>query len=112
MLLLHCNYNLKIKLKKDTNLGFSLLRYYTLEELKACKQYIVDNLHKGFIDQSQAPFAALILFAKKANRGLQFCVDYQRLNAVTCKDIYPLPLLEETLGHISKAKVFTKLDIC
>jgi len=41
---------LKIKLEKDTNLGFSLLRYYTLKELKAYKQYLVDNLHKGFIN--------------------------------------------------------------
>jgi hypothetical protein len=67
---------LKIELEKDTNLGFSLLRHYTLEELKACKQYLVDNLHKEFINQSQAPFAALILFARKANKGLRFCVNY------------------------------------
>jgi hypothetical protein len=50
MLLLHCNYNLKIKLEKDTNLRFSPLHYYILEELKAYKQYIVDNLYKGFIN--------------------------------------------------------------
>ena len=76
MLLLHCNYNLKIELEKDTNLGFSPLHHHTLEELKAYKQYIVDNLHKGFIDQSHAPFAAPILFVRKANRGLQLYVDY------------------------------------
>jgi hypothetical protein len=76
MILLHYNYNLKIELEKDTNLGFSPLHHYTLEELKACKQYIVDNLHKGFINQSQTPFAAPILFVRKANRGLQFCVNY------------------------------------
>jgi hypothetical protein len=52
MLPLYHNYDLKIKLEKNTNLGFSLLCHHTLEELKACKQYIVDNLHKGFIDQS------------------------------------------------------------
>jgi hypothetical protein len=52
MLPLYYNYNLKIELEKDTNLGFSPLRHYTLEELKACKQYIVDNLYKGFINQS------------------------------------------------------------
>jgi hypothetical protein len=50
MLPLHYNYNLKIELEKDTNLGFSSLHYHILEELKACKQYIVDNLHKEFIN--------------------------------------------------------------
>ena len=52
ILVLHQEYNLKIKLEKDTNLGFSPLRHYTLEELKAYKQYLVDNLSKRFIDQS------------------------------------------------------------
>ena len=108
----HCKYDLKIELERDHNLGFSPLHQYSAEELWACKQYIVENLSKGFIDSSQAPFAAPILFAQKANGGLHFCVDYHKLNAATRKDCYPLPLLDETLAQISKGKIFTKLDIC
>ena len=49
----HCSYDLKIRLERDaTDLGFSPLQHYTLEELKACKQYLVDNLSKGFISES------------------------------------------------------------
>jgi hypothetical protein len=108
----HRSYDLKIELEKDaTDLGFSPLRHHTLEELQACKQYLVDNLSKGFIGESQAPFAAPILFARKANGGLRFCVDYRKLNAITRKDRYPIPLLEETLARISGARIFTKLDI-
>jgi hypothetical protein len=44
------------------------------------------------------PFAAPILFAQKANGGLRFYVDYRKLNAMTHKDRYPLPLLDETLA--------------
>jgi hypothetical protein len=33
------------------------------------------------------------------------------LNALTCKDYYPLLLIDETLARISSIKVFTKLDI-
>jgi len=51
------------------------------------------------------------LFARKANGSLRFCVDYRELNAVTRKDRYPIPLLDEALARISRAKVFTKLDI-
>ena len=71
----------------------------------------MENLSKGFIDTSQAPFASPILFVRKANGGLRFCIDYRKLNAVTRKDRYPLPLIDETLAHLSKAKIFTKLDI-
>ena len=42
---------------------------------------------------------------------MRFCVDYRKLNAVTRKDRYPLPLLDETLARMSQAKIFTKLDI-
>jgi hypothetical protein len=68
-------------------------------------------LNKGFIAPSQSPFAAPILFARKSNGGLHFCVDYRKLNVVTYKDCYPLPLLDETLAYIGRAKIFTKLDI-
>ena len=69
----HRNYNLKIELEKDAvDLGFSPLQHHTLEELQAYKQYLVDNLSKGFIRESQAPFAAPILFTQKANGGLRF----------------------------------------
>ena len=108
----HRSCDLKIELEKDAvDLGFSPLHHHTLEELQAYKQYLVDNLSKGFIAKSQAPFAAPILFARKANGGLRFCVDYRKLNAITRKDRYPIPLLEETLARISGAKIFTKLDI-
>ena len=49
----HRSYDLKIRLERDaTDLGFSPLQHHTLEELKACKQYLVDNLSKGFISES------------------------------------------------------------
>ena len=107
----HRSYDLRIELEKDTNLGFSPLRHHSVEELKTCKQYLVENLNKGFIAPSQYPFASPILFARKSNGGLRFCVDYRKLNAVTKKNQYPLPLIDETLSRLGQAKIFTKLDI-
>ena len=52
-----------------------------------------------------------MLFVKKPGGGLRFCVDYRGLNKITRKDCYPLPLIQETLNSISKAKFFTKLDV-
>jgi hypothetical protein len=75
------------------------------------KQYLVENLSKGFIAQSRCPLAAPILFARKPDGKLRFCVDYRKLNALTKKDRHPIPLLDETLARLSKARIFTKLDI-
>jgi hypothetical protein len=35
--------------------------------LEIVKQYLIDNLAKGFIEPSQAPWASLVLFVSKPN---------------------------------------------
>ena len=52
-----------------------------------------------------------MLFVKKANSSLQFCVDFRRLNNLTCKDRYPLLLIDETIAQLAKAKIYIKLNI-
>ena len=42
---------------------------------------------------------------------MRFCVDYRKLNALTKKDRYPLPLIKETLARIAGCKYLTKIDI-
>jgi hypothetical protein len=88
------------------------LYYHSAEELQIYKQYFIDNLDKGFIVSSQSLFTVSILFVCKDNRRLWFCVNYCKLNIFIYKDQYLLSLLDKTLAWISKAKVFTKLDIC
>jgi transposase InsO family protein len=101
----------KIELTSENTLGHSPLYRQTTEELLAIKEYLLENLDKGFIVPSLAPFASPILFVKKPDGSLRFCVDYRKLNQLTKKDQHPLPLIDETLARISQAKIFTKLDI-
>jgi len=84
----HRPYDLKIELQSQAtdHLRYSPLYKHTAEELEAAKQYIQDNLHKGFIAPSGAPFASPILFSRKHDGGLRFCVDYRKLNAITKKN--------------------------
>jgi transposase InsO family protein len=107
----HRSYDHKIQLEAPNTLGFSPLYKMSTEELQAVKEYLLENLHKGFIETSQAPFAAPVLFVRKPNGSLRFCIDFRKLNQLTRKDQYPLPLIDETLARISSAKIFTKLDI-
>ena len=48
---------------------------------------------------------------KKPEDGIRFWVTYKRLNAITKKDCYPIPLIEETLAQLEGAKYFTTIDI-
>jgi hypothetical protein len=88
-LLLYCTHNYKIQLKNAdslNNIGYSSLYYYLAVKLEEVKQYITENLDKGFINTSQALFTSLILFIKKKNGSLRFCINYRKLNNLTCKD--------------------------
>ncbi len=38
-------------------------------------------------------------------------VDYRKLNEATITDAYPLPLISQILNDLSKARIFTKLDL-
>jgi hypothetical protein len=110
-LALHCSIDYKIELTEDNTLGFCHLNKHLVKELKTIQDYLTANLGKGFVVSSKAPFALPVLFARKANSSLCFCVDYRKLNALTKKNRYPLPLINKTLARLSKAKVYTKLDI-
>ena len=95
------NYYIKLETKAGARgLGFSPLYYQSLVELEEVKQYLVENLAKGFIKASQVPFTLLILFVKKANGSLRFCINFRKLNNLTKKDRYPLPLIDETLARL------------
>ncbi|KAI0992153.1 hypothetical protein K3495_g16033, partial [Podosphaera aphanis] len=81
------------------------------EELLVLRKTLTELSEKGWIRPSNSPAAAPVLFARKPNGGLRFCVDYRGLNAKTIPDRYPLPLFRETLRQLSKARWFTKLDV-
>lgn len=49
--------------------------------------------------------------ARKKNGEARFCVDYRRLNAVTKKDVYSLPRIDDSLNRLAGAKFFSSLDL-
>jgi len=107
----HRLYDHKIPLREGFTPPFVLLYSMSRTELQTLKEWLEENLSKGFIRVSSSPAASPILFVKKTDGSLRLCVDYRGLNAGTIKNRFPLPLLQETLMRLSKAKYFTILDI-
>jgi Reverse transcriptase (RNA-dependent DNA polymerase)/Retroviral aspartyl protease len=81
------------------------------KELEVLREYIEVNKRKGYIRESTSPARYPILFVPKANGKLRLCVDYRRLNEITVKNRYTLPLIHEMQDRIQGAKIFTKLDL-
>ena len=52
-----------------------------------------------------------MVLVKKKSGDYRFCVDYRRLNAVTKRDVYPLPRMDDVFDRIAGAKYFSSLDL-
>lgn len=78
---------------------------------KEMKKLLSGMLESGVIRESCSPWAAPIVLMRKKNGSLRFCVDYRKLNAVTHKDAFPLPRIEETLTSLTHAEWFSTLDL-
>ena len=107
----HRPYDHKFPLHEGFTPPFGPLYSLSKTELQALKEWLEENLSKGFIHASSSPAASPILLAKKGDGSLRLCVDYRGLNEGTINNRYPLPLLQEMLMQLSKAKYFTTLDI-
>lgn len=80
-------------------------------EREKVKNIISDLKSKGIVRESCSPFASPILLVKKKNGDDRLCVDFRELNSNTIRDHFPLPLIQDQIDKLGKAKYFTTLDM-
>ena len=71
---------------------------------------VQDMLKQDVIEPSRSPWSSPVVLVRKKDGSTRFCVDYRRLNAVTCKDAHPLPRVDDCLDALSDSRVFSTLD--
>ncbi|KAF8755117.1 hypothetical protein RHS01_05431 [Rhizoctonia solani] len=100
-----------MNLVPDAKLSPGPIYGMTDAESKALKQHIDEELATGKICPSTSSAGAPVMFVKKADGSLRLVVDYQKLNKVTHKNVYPLPRQDNLMAKLRHTKIFTKLDL-
>ncbi|SJL18203.1 uncharacterized protein ARMOST_21781 [Armillaria ostoyae] len=81
------------------------------DEQEQLDKFLDENLESGCICKSKSPFTSPFFFVKKKDSSLRPIQDYCKLNEMTIKNRYLLPLISELIDKLQGAKYFTKLDV-
>lgn len=58
-----------------------------------------------------SPWSSPVTLVRKSNGKVRLCLDARKVNSVTVKDAYPLPLIDGLLGRLHDTKFITSLDL-
>lgn len=68
-------------------------------------------LSQGVIRISTSPFTSHVLLVQKKDGSWRLCVDFRHLNALTVKNRFQLPIIDELVDELAGAAWFTSLDL-
>ncbi|MBW0535489.1 hypothetical protein O181_075204, partial [Austropuccinia psidii MF-1] len=103
-----CNHHIKLK---GSLPPVGVIYSLSNKELDTIRAYISENVENGFIRPNSSSTGAPVLFVKKKDGGLRLCVYYRKLNAVTRKNKYPVPPMNQILNVLNVSSIFSKIDL-
>jgi hypothetical protein len=81
-------------------------------EPEAEDKFLDENLAKGYIVPSNSPYGfSTFMVPKKDSNEMRYIIDYRPLNAVTRKDVTPLPNLVQCIEDLQGMELFSKFNV-
>lgn len=68
-------------------------------------------LKAWIIQPSNSPWSCPVLLVKKNDGSCKFWIDYIKLNSLSIKDSFPIPLVGDLPNELRATKIFSKIDL-
>ena len=75
------------------------------------EKYLQEQIENGVVTPSTSAWASPVVLIRKKDGSVRWCIDYRKVNEVTIKDAYPLPMISMCLDCLSDASVFSVCDL-
>jgi len=83
----------------------------SISDLQELRTQLDSWLEQGKVRPSNSPYGCGVFTVPKPGGKRRVVFDYRQLNAITRKDVYPLPRIEDLLNQTQGAKFFSKIDL-
>ena len=80
-------------------------------QLDEAREHLKLMLDARVVRPSNSPWCNAVVLVRKKDASLSFCIDFQRLNALTIEDSHPLPHICETLESLAGAAHYSIFDL-
>ena len=108
--------------KHDLDIGYfsELVHYIKMGQANSIKQHMhrtplgfenVEQKTLKSIEPSNSDWASPPVLVRKRDNAWRYCIDFRALNAVTVKDAYPLPRIDDCIDGLAGKELFCMLDI-
>jgi hypothetical protein len=102
---------MRIDLKPNAPLPVAKLYQLTESERKVLLETLDRELAAGRIRPSNSTYGSPMFFVPKKDGKLRMVVDYRAVNEVTIPDVYPLPLISQTINELGSSVYYSTFDL-
>jgi hypothetical protein len=95
-----CAHDHRITLKQGAQPVAVCPYHYPAAHKDELERQCAAMIEQGIVRRSDSPFSSPVLLVKKSDGSWRFCVDYRALNALTVKDAFPIPVVDELLDEL------------